>query len=287
MKSEAQEFYSLPSLPPTTENILSGRIVKINPALVTILDGLIDEISIEILQDKVWNSVISLMIHNRVFTFHLDINLVDYGGFGPNQPKVNTNIFTPFFLKKLNSEIRRRNCHLNVHFLTDYPLEHFKEYSHIGFGAICYQLDVIKDIVYHKQLISEITSRGACASPVIEVVGSKDVIPQCKEEVLSFIQPVLPSIGMLTFQVEATAARSNKTAGLVGELAVREYIKFFKQHFRETVQIQGGIKISTIAAAVNLGANFLVSGTQIFRNQEYTPEKVIEFMLMEAAKKIK
>lgn len=284
--SKAQEFYSIPSLPSTKENILSGRIVKMNPALVTILDGLLEESPIEILQDKVWNHVIGLMAHSRVFTFHLDINFVDYSGFGSNQPGVNTNIFTPYFLKKLNSEIRRNNGYLNVHFLTDYPLEHLKEYSHIGFGAICYQLDIIKNILYHQQLISEIISQGACASPVLEVIGSKNVIPRCKEEVLSFIKPVLSSIGMLTFQVETTAARSNNSAGLIGDLTVHEYIEFFKQYFHQTIQIQGGIKISTIADAVDLGANLLVSGTQIFHNKEYTPEKVIELMLLEVAKKI-
>ena len=42
---------------------------------------------------------------------------------------------------------------------------------------------------------------------------------------------------------------------------------------------------STIREAVKFGAEFLVSGTQIFRNQKgLAPPDVIDIMLMEAAK---
>ena len=51
-----------------------------------------------------------------------------------------------------------------------------------------------------------------------------------------------------------------------------------------TFQIQGGITTETIGDAMRLGAEFLVCGTQIFRNsQGLIPPQVVDRLLAEAA----
>jgi pentose-5-phosphate-3-epimerase len=125
---------------------------------------------------------------------------------------------------------------------------------------------------------------GACASPVIETVGSDHMAPPPPQQVHQQLQPVLARIGMLTFQAAGTAARSNQLAGTFAADQVRRFIDPFKQAFRGTVQIQGGIKIETVGQALELGAEFLVIGTQLFRHPTgLSPTDVVDRLLGQAA----
>ena len=285
MVTKGETFYGTSVIGSFTYNdVLDGLIIKISPALVTITDGFIKTTPPEILQEIVQDHVIELLEH-KVRTIHVDVNFEDYRGFAKKSPDINVTIFTPSFLESLNEVIRSYKSFLTLHLLTNYPQRHFYRFERIEPGAICFQLDVISDSAQLKELIRHIRDIGACASPVIETVGSENLIPKPKEEVFTLLEPVLHEIGMLTFQAAGTASRSNVSAGTFDKEKVGSYVECFKERFSGTIQLQGGITPSTIREAVKLGAEFLVSGTQIFRNQKgLAPPDVIDIMLMEAAK---
>jgi pentose-5-phosphate-3-epimerase len=92
------------------------------------------------------------------------------------------------------------------------------------------------------------------------------------------LEPVLPHIGMLTFQAAGTASRSNLPAGTFARDQVVRYIDALTPGFSGTLQIQGGIRIETVGAAVAVGADFLVAGTQLFRDK-LRPAQVVDLML--------
>jgi len=283
--TEGQTFYGTSSMESVAfKDVLEGRIIKISPALITITDGSVDTTPPEILQQKVQDHVIQLLGY-KVRTFHVDINFKDYRGFGSKRPDINTAIFTPSFLESLNEVVRSYDGFLTLHLLTDFPQRHLRRFDHIESSAVCFQLEVISDSKQLEELVHHILDIGACASPVIETVGSKNLMPKPKEEIFTFLEPVLPEIGMLTFQAAGTASRSDVSAGTFDKEQVGSYVECVKELFAGTIQLQGGITTSTIGEAVKLGAEFLVSGTQIFDNQEgLTPPEVIDIMLMEAAK---
>ncbi len=285
MATEMQIFYSTSSPVSFTEHdVLEGRVIKLNPALITITDGLVQTTSPKILQQRVRDQVTQLLRH-KIRTFHVDINFEDYRGFGSNRPEINTSVFTPSFLENLNEVVRSYSGFLNLHLLTDFPRRHLRRFEDIQLGAICFQLDAISSSEELEGLCQRIIDIGACASPVIETVGSENLIPKPLEEVFLFLKQVLPEIGMLTFQASGTASRSKVPAGIFNKERVEPFVERFKESFTGTIQLQGGITISTIREAVRMGAEFLVSGTQIFHNQHgLTAPQVIDMMLMEASK---
>ena len=125
---------------------------------------------------------------------------------------------------------------------------------------------------------------GACASPVIETVGSRNLLPKSPEEILSLLKPVISEIGMLTFQASGTTSRSNVLSGMFNKEQVQPYINCVREIFNGTIQIQGGITTSTICEAVKLGAEFLVCGTQLFRNHDgLSAPEVVDQMLIEVS----
>ncbi|MBN1964115.1 MAG: hypothetical protein JW910_05680, partial [Anaerolineae bacterium] len=97
------------------------------------------------------------------------------------------------------------------------------------------------------------------------------------------LAPVLDRVGMLTFQAASTAARSNRTAGAFARDLLAGYLAALRPGFDGTIQVQGGITTATVGAAVALGAEFLVAGTQLFRHPDGLPAPdVIAAMLREA-----
>ena len=106
MTTGAQRFYSQSALTSfTRQDILEGKVIKINPALITIIDGRVNNTSPEILQHQVEAYVGDLLTHN-VRTFHVDINFPDYSGFRPVRLDINTKVFTPAFLACLNDLVQ-------------------------------------------------------------------------------------------------------------------------------------------------------------------------------------
>ena len=285
MTTDAQRFFSTSSLRSFNhEDVLADRVVKVNPALITIIDGHILTTPPEELQRRVESGVIELLACG-VRTFHLDINFPDYGGFGAASPGTNTGVFTPDFLARLNDLVHSHDAYLNLHLLTDNPRERLRAFAHIPFGAVCFQLDTISDRQELNAMIDAVLKMGACASPVIETVGSGATAPAEPNAVLNLLRPALPQVGMLTFQAAATASRSNTSQGAFTSNTAKSYIDVLRSEFQGTVQVQGGITTRTIGEVVQLGVEFLVCGTEIFRNPEgRSPAAVIAGMLAAAAR---
>jgi pentose-5-phosphate-3-epimerase len=150
--------------------------------------------------------------------------------------------------------------------------------------AVCFQLDSVPEPRELNRLVDRVLSIGACASPVIETVGTGPRPPLPKARVRELLDPLFPKIGMVTIQAAETAARSNQPAGALAADSVHSYLECLKPGFHGTIQLQGGITIETIGSAVGAGAEFLVCGSQIFRNTlGLEPESVIARLLREAA----
>ena len=284
MQTPGQEFYSQKAARTfTRQDVLDGKIVKINPALITITDGFVDRAAPAELQQRVVEQVHQVLA-GKVQTLHVDINFEDYSGFGAVRPDLNQVIFTPPFLQNLNEFVQAQGVYLNLHLLTDFPLQHLAEYAAVGAGAICFQLDTVPDRKMLAELIDHIRGLGACASPVIETVGTENLKPRGPEAVLEFLEPMLSQVGMLTLQVAETAARSNKITGRFAMEQARDYISFIGQGFGGTIQLQGGMTTQTIGKAAQLGAGFIVCGSEIFRNRAgRSPAAVVDQLLQQAA----
>jgi hypothetical protein len=120
--TDGQRFYSVPVLRTfTRQDVLDGKVVKLNPALITITDGLVGEVAPKVLQEQVLTQV-KLLLKHKIRTFHVDLNFEDYSGFGQRRPDINTPVFTPDFLAQLDEQIRAGGGFLNLHLLTDRPI---------------------------------------------------------------------------------------------------------------------------------------------------------------------
>lgn len=271
--------------PAAPGDVLGGEVVKINPALITITDRLVATTPPETLRRRVRKQVSELLESEKVRTFHLDVNFEDYGGFGRDKPDINTSVFTPDFVSELNELVRSRGAFLNLHLLTDHPGQRLREFEDAGVGAVCFQAEVVDEAQELEELVEQIVGLGACASPVIETIGTDSFVPPPKEEVIALLEPVLPRVGMLTVQATGTASRSNTPAGIFDREHVRSYLEIIGERFEGAIQLQGGIRTDTVAEAVKLEAEFLVCGTEIFHNRDgLRPLEVINLMLEEVAR---
>ena len=146
VQTDRQRFYSTRTLPAfTRQDVLDGKVVKLNPALITIADGLVEKLPPRTLQERVLAQVELLLSHGKVRTFHVDVNFEDYGGFGAKRPDINTTVFTPNFLAKLDACVQAEGAFLNLHVLTDHPRDRLRAFESISLGAICFQLDAVQE----------------------------------------------------------------------------------------------------------------------------------------------
>jgi pentose-5-phosphate-3-epimerase len=279
---QAQHFYGIFRRDYSRQDILDGRVVLINPALITLIEGAAEHDLPRTLQGKVSQAVAELA-RSGVRTFHMDINYADYRGFGGARPVMNDQVFSPAFVSELARLLRPYEAFLNVHLLTGQLRDRLVPLRHARAGAICFQLEALEDEDLDACL-DMIGEMGACASPVIETVGSENLVPPGPGEVLRRLQSRLQRVGMLTFQAAGTASRSSAKAGAFEMACLLPYLDAFRTAFAGNIQIQGGITTATIGDAVTLGARFLVCGTQIFRNHEgRTPRQIVAELLRSAA----
>lgn len=283
--SPRQEFYTRPRPENfSREDVLAGRVVRINPALVTITDGLIGQASPALLRRKVEEQAAEILANNRVQSFHLDVNYPDYGGAGSNAPPPNTEVFDPGFVAHLCETLLDRGAFLNLHLLSDHPLAHLNDYLSAPIGAVNFQLDAVPGREALAALIGAIRGMDAVASPVIETVGTPERPASPAEAVLAQLEPFLDEIGLLTFQSAGTAARSSQPQGVFNEQGLQPYLDRFLAAIPGALQIQGGITTKTIGKAVQMGADFVVCGTEIFRDpRERPPYRVVQDLLEAAA----
>jgi pentose-5-phosphate-3-epimerase len=268
----------------TREDVLAGRVIRLSPALITIIDGRGGAETPGDLRRDVLARAAELLDYGAVRSLHVDINFEDYSGFGDRGPDHNTAVFTPDFVDELNVVARAYQAFVTLHLLTDFPARHLRDFEFIPLGAVCFQLDAVMESDRLAALVEQISAMGACASPVIETVGTDHRAPLPEANVCERLKPLLPQIGMLTFQAAGTAARSNLPTGTFARHRVAAVIAALKPSFSGTIQLQGGIKTGTVGAAVGVGADFLAAGTQLFRNRDgLTPAQVVDAMLAAAA----
>ncbi|MBN1679406.1 MAG: hypothetical protein JW966_03890 [Anaerolineae bacterium] len=284
--SSGQRFYSTSSLipPVTRQDVMSGAVIKISPALITLLDRHAPHVPARDHRRTITEQVSQLLDHG-VRSFHVDINFGDYSGFGSTAPVRSDGVFDPVFVGELNDLVQDHAAFLTLHLLTDHPDKHLDSYAGSAPGAVCFQLDAVTEPARLYDLVARIRAMGACASPVIETVGTDALTPVPPGVVVDLLGPVLPQIGTLTFQAAGTGARSNRPAGVFAGDCVRAYLDRLTPGFTGTIQLQGGITTHTVGEAVALGAEFLVAGTQIFYHADgLAPFEVIDAMLHAAAR---
>lgn len=279
----ARDFYaqSRLALPHTRADVLSGRVIRINPALITLVDGRIRTTGAAELQQMVLAQADALL-ELGLQTLHVDINFPDYGGFGDPRPDMTDAIFTPEWVTELTRRAVQHGAYVNIHLLTDHLSLQLRNYADSGAGAVCFQLDSVPDGGALVELIDQIHAMGAAASPVIETVGTAERPAEPPETIAARLRPLLWQIDMLTLQAAMTASRSNQAGVMLDTARAEAYLKPLRPYFTGTLQIQGGITKETIKQAVKLGADFLVAGTQIFRSGA-NPGDVIAQMLAAAA----
>lgn len=280
MLSPGQQFYSTSALTPsvTRADILAGRVIKLSPALITLTDGRIGTVPVPVLQRAVLGRVDDLGACG-VHSWHVDITFADYGGFGGRGPDRNAAVFSPEFVEQLIERVQPHGGWVTLHLLTGQPAERLRAYAHLPLGAVCFQLDAVREPGALTDLVAQINGLGACASPVIETVGNDTLVPDTPERVQESLEPVLTQVGMLTLQAAGTAARTSLPAGLFAHDQLARYLAVLRPGFGGTIQVQGGITTQTIGAAAGLGAEFIVVGTQLFHSRAglTAPEMVAAF----------
>ncbi len=280
----AREYYHASTLlNPTREQILAGDIIKINPALITLIDGLVGQKPVGELQALIFDQVSTLLAH-KIRTFHVDVIYPEYRSVIGKQANTTSMIFTADFVTQLNRFVRAKDGFINLHLVTTFPYKRLRAFERSGVGAICFQLDSIPNRGTLIELMARIIEMDALPSPVIETVGTQTLAPKSPAEVFDFLKPVLSQAGMLTFQAARTGSRSNQPEVSFALDTFQAYLAPFQNDFKGTCQVQGGITTDTIGAAVTAGAEFLVCGTQIFHNTEgIAPTQVIDQLLEAAA----
>lgn len=284
MDTPGQVFYgtSARRTPCTRAEVLAGQVIRLSPALITITDGRTDREPPAALQRDVMARVRDLLA-GGVRSFHVDINCGDYSGFGSAAPAVNTHVFTPAYVTELAALIRARDAFVTLHLLTDTPEAHLPAFADAALGAVCFQLDAVPEPARLAALVDRIRAMGACASPVVETVGTDRRAAAPPEEVHALLAPLLSRTGMLTLQAAGTGARSNRPAGAFEAGRVAAYLDPLRPAFGGTIQLQGGITLETIPAAVETGAEFLVAGTQLFRHPDGRAPAEVAAAMLEAA----
>lgn len=248
------------------EDVLAGRVIRINPALITLLDGQNGAMPSWIATQHVLTRANHPLQH-KIETVHVDIVYPDFGGAPPTD-----HIFTLGFVITMAA----LGVHINLHLLT-YDIERaMQPFLKLPVGAICFQLDAATGRL--PQIVAAIEAAGICPSPVIETVGTPERPPLPPEAVAELLTPL--HIDMLTIQAAGTASRSDQAAGTFDAEAVRRYLAALD--FAGVLQLQGGITIETVPTAVRLGADLLVCGTQLFKHPDGI-EAAIDAMLVAAA----
>jgi hypothetical protein len=153
MQTARQRFYGHSALSSfSLPDVLDGHVIRINPALIPLIDERVDTTPPATLQPSVQDQVMRLVSH-KIHTFHVDVNYPDYKGYGRQPPAINTHVFTPTFLQDLNALVRSKGGFLNLHLLTNSPLKQLRRYDHIELGAVCFQLEVLRDAGQLAELI--------------------------------------------------------------------------------------------------------------------------------------
>ena len=150
----------------------------------------------------------------------------------------------------------------DVHLMIDPVHKYIKEYSDAGADIITFHPEATKDILETIKLIKSLNKKvGISLNPDTKIEAAKEYLDRID---LILIMSVYPGFGGQKF--------IPKVIDKIKELKnIKE-----KQNIKFDIEVDGGIDFENSKLVVEAGANILVSGTTIFKNNDGNIKKNIE-----------